>query len=697
MDTFIRDILDLSESQEIPTGILHGDSFHGDNLLKDPSLHANLAFYDAWKSVTGAYPSRLAYWDFSSRSSTQPLTECFLKFLPSVRVVAIHQTLLQGAPEIFQRAQKTYGASYIECKRALLLKMLDRHCLRTVETHAHIVDSSLLTLPLADAVCKIYLGDGPCFAPHALGVFEAWCRKKCDTEVSTPPTTLSDYTARMAYVNSKLSMDIIDQLTDTIVAEESRPVALSCIEAMRHGVCLNGYMWRKDTGGSVFVSNHETTHPALMRLLDRIPIRHTCMPWRIFISSCPPKIYQRIFILADNEGELDEIVRTAMSIMDVSPPNVTVVPFLTSPRKEGSTTTPPYLHIEALDMSILSTEAAKRSIEHRFFFPVVEEAACQVPCVVSDTLEAMQIALLVEFATIPFEDARHALHDFVVRYAHARDLLQLRPPPVGRSRQVDRSSIDNYSQNKIGDVVVIDSRPNIWSVLSALVTMDNLDPKRWGLVVFCGNANSRFMERHLQPIFVADALIIEELPELCDGIKPNFDIEDFNTLLKSGSFWGRLGGPHALLVQDDGMIVRPGMEDGPFLSFDFVGAPWIDVEANAELKRQVPSLVGNGGLSLRHVAKMFAISEREGLNSSRLFNHNLQPVPEDVFFSSNAHSLGGVRVCPAEVAEAFSIEQRKPVEGAAPALGFHKPWPYIPREAVREFFDQAVACAFTRK
>jgi hypothetical protein len=96
--------------------------------------------------------------------------------------------------------------------------------------------------------------------------------------------------------------------------------------------------------------------------------------------------------------------------------------------------------------------------------------------------------------------------------------------------------------------------------------------------------------------------------------------------------------------------------------------------------------VGNGGLSLRRVTACLAATEAEAESTrggGRLFNFNLQPEPEDVFFARAFAALG--RGCPTEVGERFAMEQRSSSSNDSRPFGFHKPWPYLPKEHVAEF------------
>jgi hypothetical protein len=137
------------------------------------------------------------------------------------------------------------------------------------------------------------------------------------------------------------------------------------------------------------------------------------------------------------------------------------------------------------------------------------------------------------------------------------------------------------------------------------------------------------------------------------------------------------------------MLVRRGIEER-FMDYAYVGAPWADIPANAALKLEVPTLVGNGGFSLRNVAEMRRIANTFAKEGRRLFNARLQPVPEDVFFASAVTNS-----CPTDIAEGFAMEMRVPPATVSP-IGFHKPWAYLPRDTVAAFFSGVVNEAKTR-
>ena len=121
------------------------------------------------------------------------------------------------------------------------------------------------------------------------------------------------------------------------------------------------------------------------------------------------------------------------------------------------------------------------------------------------------------------------------------------------------------------------------------------------------------------------------------------------------------------------MLVRPGLEDLFLNDYDYVGAPWIYGEANKQLLTMAnPQLVGNGGFSLRNVKMHLEIARTtSAAKKLELFNHNLQPIPEDVFFAGQIYTRGG-RIHDHKNAQLFSSEEVVNLD----SIGFHKPWAY---------------------
>jgi hypothetical protein len=152
-------------------------------------------------------------------------------------------------------------------------------------------------------------------------------------------------------------------------------------------------------------------------------------------------------------------------------------------------------------------------------------------------------------------------------------------------------------------------------------------PRNWGLIVFHGTKNERYVKQRLQGVVKAR---YERL-----GVD-NLDIEAFNELLTDRKrFYDRIPGTVCLIFHTDSVLLQP-LDVGRFWDYDYVGAPWPHLQ----------NMVGNGGLSLRRLAAMKEICER---------HTRTKGTPEDLFFAYCLRE-DGYRVAPFEVARAFSCE-----------------------------------------
>lgn len=225
-------------------------------------------------------------------------------------------------------------------------------------------------------------------------------------------------------------------------------------------------------------------------------------------------------------------------------------------------------------------------------------------------------------------------------------------------------------------VFLVDNRANIWSVLSAMVTLSNLDRSLWDFVVCSHPDNYFFFTKHFPGCYC----ITDFRMDLTD-----FSPSIYSDLLKDYRTWEKLEKyEKCLIIQEDGMIIKKGLETSDLMKYDFVGAPWSDVIANQRLKRYSNDLVGNGGLSLRTVSVM----EECCLNhvcvdiAHELWMNDTDVIPEDVFFSKAVRIVGG-SIPSTEEAKRFSSEQILNYD----AFGFHKFWPYHSQEESLRFIS----------
>lgn len=225
-------------------------------------------------------------------------------------------------------------------------------------------------------------------------------------------------------------------------------------------------------------------------------------------------------------------------------------------------------------------------------------------------------------------------------------------------------------------LLIVDNREDVGTVLSALVSLTNLEAG-WGVTLFCAKANEAFMRECIPKAAIK---VIDNYPS------KSFFIEAYNRLMKTEAFWRSVPGSKCLLVQNDGTLVRPGLERHACFGYDLVGAPWTPHPYLQEATKG--NLVGNGGLTLRDPRECARACRDH--RDERLSVYEMCPImseAEDVFFARRV-----ANVCPQAVAKGFSMEQV-----ASPgALGYHRFWAYHPVPFTVEAFETALADAFQR-
>lgn len=228
-------------------------------------------------------------------------------------------------------------------------------------------------------------------------------------------------------------------------------------------------------------------------------------------------------------------------------------------------------------------------------------------------------------------------------------------------------------------VIMIDNRPNIFSVISIYITMSNLRQGDWSVAVVCNNDNIDFFKKYL-----GDK--VEYITKFNYPSK-KFSLEIYNDLLKSPYFWNTFSKyDKALFVQDDGMILKSGMEER-FMKYDYVGAPWEKKWASQDPNKYIheeinAELVGNGGVSLRNVRVMKTLCEKYKYLAKQLHYDKIQQQPEDVYFSYCCVKEN--KETPTyEEAQYFSSEQVINPD----AFGFHKVWVYHHLSTIEALFN----------
>jgi hypothetical protein len=184
----------------------------------------------------------------------------------------------------------------------------------------------------------------------------------------------------------------------------------------------------------------------------------------------------------------------------------------------------------------------------------------------------------------------------------------------------------------------------------------------WGLIVYHGPDNERFVKDGL-----CDA-ISDECVHYVRMIPHNLTTDEYSAMLGDPLFWQcLLDGfkcEHALIFQCDTLLLKGGDAIDAFLKYDYVGAPWPDAGMRVTIdNRCLQFTVGNGGLSLRNVRVMLAITRKYP------YNRELS-IPEDVYFAFWLKMHEEVYWTPSsEEASAFAMEHVFNPEAA----GLHAP------------------------
>lgn len=231
-------------------------------------------------------------------------------------------------------------------------------------------------------------------------------------------------------------------------------------------------------------------------------------------------------------------------------------------------------------------------------------------------------------------------------------------------------------------ILYIDNRANIQGVNNILITMSNLKTQQWDVVIMTSN------RKEVKDFYVEN--LGPHVKFISNGIleASRFNIEHYNMIMKDETTWDDLlllGYKKCLVIQDDSLLLRRGMEDA-FLKYDYVGPPWRKEKGNEPLSEYVSTdFVGNGGISLRTVKKMSHICKTYRNEKNLLFNGMLQVIPEDVYFSMTSR-LMGCSLPSHEEASFFAIEQVFNKD----ALGIHKFWVYNSQEDVIKYFTSVL-------
>jgi len=228
--------------------------------------------------------------------------------------------------------------------------------------------------------------------------------------------------------------------------------------------------------------------------------------------------------------------------------------------------------------------------------------------------------------------------------------------------------------NKINKycLVLIDNRENIFSVISVLFSMINLN-NDWDCKIITSKKSMNYYKKYLP---FADIINNEYLDNLI------FTIDIYNIILKSISFWDQLiNYDRCLIVQDDGILLRNGIDR--YIHYDYIGSPWFDGPGNEYLKLHC-ECIANGGFSLRNPKKMKKICENYQDEKNILFFNNLNVIAEDVYFSKFIRKIDSKLPPNVNEASGFASEQLLNLN----SLGIHKLWLYNSPHNTKMYFNK---------
>lgn len=174
-----------------------------------------------------------------------------------------------------------------------------------------------------------------------------------------------------------------------------------------------------------------------------------------------------------------------------------------------------------------------------------------------------------------------------------------------------------------------------------------------------------------------------------------FDINAYNSLMKSPNFWASIHASKCLIFQTDGIFIEP--LENHFFDYDYIGAPWVsNLIATSLLPIYTPDLhqeigsfplvvrssdmaekhkiaIGNGGFSIRSPKTMHQICSEQSSDASE---------PEDIYFSRNLKTYSKNLPSLTE-ARRFACETTY-----YPAQAMHKSYLMLTPEQQAEIYDR---------
>uniref|UniRef100_A0A6C0I020 DUF5672 domain-containing protein n=1 Tax=viral metagenome TaxID=1070528 RepID=A0A6C0I020_9ZZZZ len=201
-------------------------------------------------------------------------------------------------------------------------------------------------------------------------------------------------------------------------------------------------------------------------------------------------------------------------------------------------------------------------------------------------------------------------------------------------------SFQNIPKNTDKYCVIIEPRCHELLIPVIKNFMYLLQNKGWGLIIFHGTENEIFLHNELKNWKNVNYFRMQV---------SNLSSNEYSNLLCSLNFWDillKIGCKHSLIFQVDTVLLKDNIDD--FLEYHYIGAPWC-VKWLGILE------IGNGGLSLRNVCKMYDIVKNCPRNAitnlgERYLNN------EDIYFSFYLKIIEGSNIPSIDIAKKFAVE-----------------------------------------
>lgn len=710
IDLFLQDVFDTPAAVQASELVKEDGRMEMSRLSSHPMLVDNLCFVHAWHTLVGAAPARLEYRDFRATHVCGELPAIETADTLSTYIVKTTALCVAiGTPELTRRidalrvslpiTRDTLTGSSSSLHRALTDKLLDRFMLGDSMGRRRGVNSG--DAPTMSSIIKLYsmLTDGDAVAYYVRQGEDL--QRDEDIWLVNPITgtllsRLDEARTRKIHAGTEVTcVDAMRRLlasdmhmirrtwNRTLVVDgmvDGRLAAIDVATALNDGVC-------DDNSGGGEVAHILPAFTWKGRHLLRCP---SVLPdyWKACVTLVSPSTAP---ILSVSSNTSSNIVLS----WGGNPDPTTLVAL----KALGAVFSRVIHVITGNDEEVLSPAVIRMAHDQ----PWIYVLAAGQPGWTRDLFGAMLRRHLAK-PQCPLRTRRP--QDAVLLYEQTLLLVSRCPRRMyeeGRNvretemnKENERNTNDDDAVHTVGMTpVVIESRLHPASTILALhLTVMNLDtvPRR-RVVVFCNRANREYFRTSIAASVVLsntsiDVVLDDTLPPL--NAPGPFDVERvYNGLLKGRSVWAALRALDvriALMVQDDGVVLRPGLDrDVRFARQQhvYIGAPWPNVpgifdamKANGNLH-----LVGNGGVSLRDVDAMLRIVDDPSLarEGRRIHDDHVQIVPEDVHFGWAATVVAtalNIPPCHRDVAAAFAAEMVVPDVDMPAPFALHKPWPY---------------------